>query len=764
MKIDDQHFNQLLRNRFQRLLNCVHQSLALPAEIILKDGTKADAVFKGFSQDKNMFVFYNYCPRDSETAESEKFIKASDVISVLIQGIKPHTENEADDFSWIEAPASTKQSQIQNPIQEEHPLLDSPRDSLEADIEKLNPPPKQSVPQVSGARSYQIAAQASATNKTAINSNFPFQQSSNPNIAHFPVQNYQENIRHKSSNDNKPYHVQHPKSLIQTLTQQSPTEFTSTGYHQSQTHGWNEHGPVTNSSHSQRMYAPLYTKATARAPGIQTHQKRQSSRDQKRADIEEPEMELDPYTSDFKRQVDQKKLEKRLQKGDEKGAKNKHANSPNQVKLQLAKTESLEADFETDNFKIDSEISKQKGAGLIKTFQRYKIGEEVQHRMLEDDPIDQFDQFAVNKQKFNIGSHFDENEYSTYLNALAEPEDRRLRAERIEAEILGSTTAVTSRHMKEERGQLELRDNDNEEALYSAVVRSNKGKNVQKDEEWRFVDTESYGYKSKEASAVKSNANVPNTQQNLTENSQTAKNKQKFEYYEEQNGETQVYGAKNKGRQFRQRNNSDSVNAKQNQFANSGGKRISINERDQPRKEIQEQSGEKHDYSGRKEPVSLATLLPPTDKQQNGDNGETKKPNERKTSEKDANLSPFESALPIPTNTTKTNTNDLKEYGKGQSGSDKGSLELKKLKIGDTSETTFRSRIEQHYKINSKKSSDGAESVSESSNGLMSASRQLSVQNSEFSNLQGNLNLEESLRDSRQFDQNRNRQHSRYVR
>jgi hypothetical protein len=169
----------------------------------------------------------------------------------------------------------------------------------------------------------------------------------------------------------------------------------------------------------------------------------------------DPDYSLDSYDYDFQKQLREKKdhhkamARERLRESQQ----TPRPGIPNQV-------------FQTDN-----EISKARLGKQQKTFQKYAVeGHQGGHQLLENEQSEKFDQFSLNKKLFNTGTHFDENEYSTQLDLRHVPEDRRTRAERLEAEIIGSTTKETSRHLKEERGQADLRDNEDEEALYSAVV------------------------------------------------------------------------------------------------------------------------------------------------------------------------------------------------------------------------------------------------------------------------------------------------------
>lgn len=83
-----------------------------------------------------------------------------------------------------------------------------------------------------------------------------------------------------------------------------------------------------------------------------------------------------------------------------------------------------------------------------------------------------FNQFK-NKQ-----SSYSDNIYTTSINQANITNQQKQYAERMEKEILNQTSKNI--HLQEERGQRDLRDNDDEEALYSGVVRE-KGKNPKKE-------------------------------------------------------------------------------------------------------------------------------------------------------------------------------------------------------------------------------------------------------------------------------------------
>ncbi|GJD12732.1 Polyadenylate-binding protein-interacting protein 4 [Galdieria sulphuraria] len=90
---------------------------------------------------------------------------------------------------------------------------------------------------------------------------------------------------------------------------------------------------------------------------------------------------------------------------------------------------------------------------------------------LDSSVVPEWDQFALNKEKFGIKSTFKEELYTTKLDRSAPDFDAKLRkAEELAQQIRRAET--TNIHLKEERGQELERDYD-EELLYGAVVREN---------------------------------------------------------------------------------------------------------------------------------------------------------------------------------------------------------------------------------------------------------------------------------------------------
>lgn len=95
----------------------------------------------------------------------------------------------------------------------------------------------------------------------------------------------------------------------------------------------------------------------------------------------------------------------------------------------------------------------------------------------------EFDQMKFNEEKYGLTDDYDENNYTTKLNAEDFTEEDIKKAEKIAESIKKSELVgeLKNRHMMEERGLVGYghgqADDEDEEALYSAVIRPGlKGK------------------------------------------------------------------------------------------------------------------------------------------------------------------------------------------------------------------------------------------------------------------------------------------------
>ena len=84
----------------------------------------------------------------------------------------------------------------------------------------------------------------------------------------------------------------------------------------------------------------------------------------------------------------------------------------------------------------------------------------------------------LNKEKFNVKSTYCESKYTTQINYDYIPDHVKIKAQKIESELLNSNQGVNSnRHIQEERGLIKAKDfqdeNEDEEFRYSSVYREN---------------------------------------------------------------------------------------------------------------------------------------------------------------------------------------------------------------------------------------------------------------------------------------------------
>ena len=125
------------------------------------------------------------------------------------------------------------------------------------------------------------------------------------------------------------------------------------------------------------------------------------------------------------------------------------------------------------NFETDFDISKKKKPKLEKkNLIHYKIneGEEIYQGNLEDDNNEKWDQFEINKKKYNVNTTYDENNYTTLLDKNNISNEQRNKAEKIVKEIMRESNKDTNIHILEDRGLLNENDID-EEDKYSSVLR-----------------------------------------------------------------------------------------------------------------------------------------------------------------------------------------------------------------------------------------------------------------------------------------------------
>ena len=134
------------------------------------------------------------------------------------------------------------------------------------------------------------------------------------------------------------------------------------------------------------------------------------------------------------------------------------------------------------NFEIDTEVGGKSRSKKTKNKTMVKWNQDDSTAPIEELELDKngpvkFDQFQVNESKFGISTDYDESSYTTKLNMHEYTEEEIRKAGRLASEIERDELKddMKNRHMMEERGIIDLKDNDeDEEALYSAVVRTIK--------------------------------------------------------------------------------------------------------------------------------------------------------------------------------------------------------------------------------------------------------------------------------------------------
>jgi PAB1-binding protein PBP1 len=113
---------------------------------------------------------------------------------------------------------------------------------------------------------------------------------------------------------------------------------------------------------------------------------------------------------------------------------------------------------------------------FCKFFLRFDVGNtDIYYGNLEEADLN-WDQFELNKKKFNVESSYDEKHYTTELIHSKIPEKLKVKAEKIVKEIIENTKENDNIHLKEERGLVSQTENDeeDEEDKYSSVLRNVK--------------------------------------------------------------------------------------------------------------------------------------------------------------------------------------------------------------------------------------------------------------------------------------------------
>ena len=141
-------------------------------------------------------------------------------------------------------------------------------------------------------------------------------------------------------------------------------------------------------------------------------------------------------------------------------------------------------DFETDFQISKKKQKKEKFEKLVK----YQVNENDKNiytnQCLEDEINDKnkdekWDQFEVNKIKYNVVSTYDENLYTTVLDKNKISKEVNDYADKIYNEIKNASSNEKDRHILEDRGIIgeEDEDEDDEEKKFSSVIKNNNYKN-----------------------------------------------------------------------------------------------------------------------------------------------------------------------------------------------------------------------------------------------------------------------------------------------
>ena len=105
----------------------------------------------------------------------------------------------------------------------------------------------------------------------------------------------------------------------------------------------------------------------------------------------------------------------------------------------------------------------------------FKLGENEQlyQGNLEEETNVKWNQFELNKQKYNVTSTYNENNYTTQLDPNMIPQEHKMKTEKIIKEIYSSPAESTNIHVLEDRGLVAANEDMDEEDKYSSVLRQN---------------------------------------------------------------------------------------------------------------------------------------------------------------------------------------------------------------------------------------------------------------------------------------------------
>ena len=84
-----------------------------------------------------------------------------------------------------------------------------------------------------------------------------------------------------------------------------------------------------------------------------------------------------------------------------------------------------------------------------------------------------WNQFELNKQRYNVASTYNENNYTTQLDPNMIPKEHKMKTEKIIKEIYSNPSENTNIHVLEDRGLVDTNEDMDEEDKYSSVLRQN---------------------------------------------------------------------------------------------------------------------------------------------------------------------------------------------------------------------------------------------------------------------------------------------------
>lgn len=127
------------------------------------------------------------------------------------------------------------------------------------------------------------------------------------------------------------------------------------------------------------------------------------------------------------------------------------------------------------SFETDVDISAKKKPIIKKQLVAFKLGENEQlyQGNLEEESNVKWNQFELNKQKYNVTSTYNKNNYTTQLDPNMIPQEHKIKTEKIIKEIYSAPAESTNIHVLEDRGLVDANEDMDEEDKYSSVLRQN---------------------------------------------------------------------------------------------------------------------------------------------------------------------------------------------------------------------------------------------------------------------------------------------------